>query len=162
MEAISVAASIAGLVGIAGQAISGVIKLDGFIQDVKELDGRTESLTKEARSLAITLNHVKSLLESLGGAPAQSDTSPWNAKVAELSLHLKDCHNDLVEWTSPADARPRHSSKRQRIIDAIRNRRLREISGIESKIERHRSQLSVDLGALTRYTAVGNEGSNCD
>ncbi|KAK2063587.1 hypothetical protein LY76DRAFT_601688 [Colletotrichum caudatum] len=61
MEAVSAAASIAGLLSVTGHVISGLVKLNDFVQSARELRIRTESLEAKVGLLSGTLAENKRL-----------------------------------------------------------------------------------------------------
>ncbi|KAK0372455.1 hypothetical protein CLIM01_10197 [Colletotrichum limetticola] len=148
MEAVSAAASVAGLLSVAGHVINGLVKLNAFIQDLKEADARAQRLTLEAQLLSQTIIDFKSLLNTLDEKALDESQVFWVQHFATFSSRLEDCVQDLNTWTEfyrPGDG---SSSKRQKIIEGISNKRSREISEMESKLARHRSQIVLNMSTI--------------
>ncbi|KAK1473918.1 hypothetical protein CCUS01_05508 [Colletotrichum cuscutae] len=148
MEAVSAAASVAGLLSVAGHVLNGLVKLNAFIQDLKEADARAQRLTAEAHLLSQTLIDFKSLLNKLDEKALNGSRLLWVQQFATFSSRLEDCVRDLDTWTESYRPEDGPSSKRQKIIEGISNKRSREISEMESKLARHRSQIVLDMNTI--------------
>ncbi|EXF79572.1 hypothetical protein CFIO01_03689 [Colletotrichum fioriniae PJ7] len=154
MEAVSAAASVAGLLSVAGHVLNGLVKLNAFIQDMKEADGRAQRLTTEARLLTKTLTDFKSLLNTLDEKTLAESRLFWEQYFNTFSSRLEDCVRDLDAWTDTYQP-DGPSSKRRKIMDGLSNKRGREISGMESKLARHRSQIVLDLNTMNAWISLG-------
>ncbi|EXF79573.1 hypothetical protein CFIO01_03690 [Colletotrichum fioriniae PJ7] len=140
MEAVSAAASIAGLLSVAGHVVNGLIKLNGFVQAAKEMDIRTESLNAKVGLLSETLEDVKALLHAYERNISSIVETSWESNIATLRSHLVRCGKDLDEWSKSHKTVGKSTSKRQKFLDIIQNKRLRGISDMENKLTAHRSQ----------------------
>ncbi|OHE92842.1 hypothetical protein CORC01_11848 [Colletotrichum orchidophilum] len=148
MEAVSAAASVAGLLSVAGHVLSGLVKLNAFIQDVKEADARAQRLTTEAGLLSKTLIDFQSLLNTLDEKALDENRPFWVQHFALFCSRLEDCAQDLDAWTKSHRPGDVQSSKRRKIIDGIQNKRSQELSEMESKLARHRSQIVLDMNTI--------------
>ncbi|KAK1708286.1 hypothetical protein BDP67DRAFT_525454 [Colletotrichum lupini] len=154
MEAVSAAASVAGLLSVAGHVLNGLVKLNAFIQDLKEADARAQRLTAEAHLLSQTLIDFKSLLNKLDEKALDGSRLLWVQQFATFSSRLEDCVRDLDTWTESYRPEDGPSSKRQKIIEGISNKRSREISEMESKLARHRSQIVLDMNTINGWMSL--------
>ncbi|KAF4778351.1 hypothetical protein HER10_EVM0003480 [Colletotrichum scovillei] len=148
MEAVSAAASVAGLLSVAGHVLNGLVKLNGFIQDLKEADERAQRLTAEAHLLSQTLLDFKSLLNTLDEKALDANRPFWVQHFAIFCSRLKDCNHDLDTWTESHRTGDGSSSKRRKIMDGMTNKKGRDISEMESKLARHRSQIVLDMNTI--------------
>ncbi|KAK1635016.1 hypothetical protein BDP81DRAFT_395490 [Colletotrichum phormii] len=154
MEAVSAAASIAGLLSIAGHVVNGLIKLNDFVQAAKEMDIRTESLNAKVGLLSETLEDVNALLQTYERSlPSIVETS-WEPNIATLRSHLVRCGKDLDEWSKSYKSVKKSTSKRRKFLDIIQNKRLRGISDMEIKLTAHRSQLIFDISVLNAASSL--------
>ncbi|KXH38446.1 hypothetical protein CNYM01_09582 [Colletotrichum nymphaeae SA-01] len=154
MEAVSAAASIAGLLSVAGHVVNGLIKLNGFVQAAKEMDIRTESLNTKVGLLSETLEEIKALLQAYEKNLASIIETSWELNIATLRSHLVRCGKDLDEWSKSHKSVGKSTSKRQKFLDIIQNKRLRGISDMETKLMAHRSQLICDIGVLNAASSM--------
>ncbi|KAI3549407.1 hypothetical protein CSPX01_02515 [Colletotrichum filicis] len=136
MEAVSAAASIAGLLSVAGHVVSGLIKLNDFVLAAKEMDIGTESLNAKVGLLSETLEDVKTLLQTYERNLASIVETSWESNIATLRSHLS------------YKSVKRSTSKRRKFLDIIQNKRLRGISDMETKLTAHRSELICDISVL--------------
>ncbi|KAL2872958.1 hypothetical protein SGCOL_011905 [Colletotrichum sp. CLE4] len=150
MEAVSAAASVAGLLSVAGHVLNGLVKLNAFIQDFREANARAQRLTAEADLLSQTLIDFKSLLKKLDENALDENRPFWVQQFATFSSRLENCDRDLNLDTWTELYRPAYgpTSKRRRIVGGISNKRGRDFLEMESKLARHRSQIVLDMGTI--------------
>ncbi|KAK1475350.1 hypothetical protein CABS01_03627 [Colletotrichum abscissum] len=154
MEAVSAAASIAGLLSVAGHVVNGLIKLNGFVQAAKDMDIRTESLNAKVGLLSETLEDIKALLQAYEKNLASIIETSWEPNISTLRSHLVRCGKDLDEWSKSYKSVGKSTSKRRKFLDNIQNKRLRGISDMEIKLTAHRSQLIFDLSVLNAASSM--------
>ncbi|KAK5740128.1 hypothetical protein LTR17_004840 [Elasticomyces elasticus] len=95
MEAVAAAASIAGLVALAGQCISGAEKMISFCNEVRTAEWRVMRLKEDVNSLLRSLQDAAELCERLEhDIPAIGA----QAKITSLQCHLDDCNKALAGW----------------------------------------------------------------
>ncbi|KAF6833017.1 hypothetical protein CPLU01_05813 [Colletotrichum plurivorum] len=63
MEAVAAASSIVGLIAVAGSVMDGVIKLNGLVQDMQDMDERAKTLGEEVRLFTQSLEHSETALK---------------------------------------------------------------------------------------------------
>ncbi|KZL80000.1 hypothetical protein CI238_07291 [Colletotrichum incanum] len=148
MEAVSAAASIAGLLSVTGHVINGIVKLNDFIQTAQELEIRTESVSTKVELLSGTLAELEAMLQNLEKTPATRNRFSWESNITTLRSHLVRCGKDIDEWIRSSTAAKNSTSKRRRFLDIIQNKRLRGVADMESKLIHHRSQLILDISTL--------------
>lgn len=149
MEAVSAAASIAGLLSVAGHVVNGVVKLNAIVQDMKDIDDRAKSLGKEVELLTRTLDELKSVLHTLEGCFVTRNRASWESNTATINSHLIQCCSEVEQWTVSIRSIRNPQSTRRKIIDMFQKRRQRELSNVEAKLESHRLQLGLDIGTLS-------------
>ena len=69
MEALGAASSIAGLLGLVGQSINGIIKLRGFVKNVKAAPKTISTFLRDVDSFQQSLSQTQNLLEQLPPNP---------------------------------------------------------------------------------------------
>ena len=95
MEALAAASSIAGLLSLTGQCISGAQKLVSFYQDIATASKAVTAFMKDINSLLRSLHDTESLLRSIEEkAPQAFDV----IHLTTLKLQLEDCDNDVKMW----------------------------------------------------------------
>ncbi|KAK2046434.1 hypothetical protein LZ31DRAFT_629912 [Colletotrichum somersetense] len=154
MEAVSAAASIAGLLSVTGHVISGLVKLNDFVQSARELRIRTESLEAKVGLLSGTLAEVKAMLHTFEKTPARRNWDAWESSTVTLRSHLVRCGKDLDEWARSSTFANTSVSRRRKFLDIIQNKRLRGLADMESKLTHHRSQLILDIGTLNAASSL--------
>ncbi|KAI3549409.1 hypothetical protein CTAM01_02663 [Colletotrichum tamarilloi] len=117
MEAVSAAASIAGLLSVAGHVLTGLVKLNAFIQDVKEAGARAQRLTKEAVVFSTILIDFNSLLNTLDEKVVANNQSFLVPHCDRSRSHLEECLQYLNAWTVSQRSEDEKPSKRRMIID---------------------------------------------
>ena len=145
MEAIGAASSIAGLVGLAGQCVSGIITLKNFYSDMASACTTISHFLRDLNALLTALSQVEEVCRKI--------TDPVsNFVISPLYIHLEDCKKDVFKWLETArDLRPACDKGRrawfkkfwvagnQNAVDSIR----REIS-------RHQQGIALNLLILGR------------
>ena len=150
MEVVAAVSSIAGIVGLVGQSIDGVIKLRNFFVDVSSASKTVELLLQDLSYLLRVLYDVEKLLcmFSASDDPGESDSS-----VATLQVQLKDCCNDTFKWLRTAgDLRPDPDSKMRmkwskRLWVGVNQK---SVKSIRDEIGTHKQTIGVSLSILGR------------
>ncbi|KAK1447520.1 hypothetical protein CMEL01_09359 [Colletotrichum melonis] len=155
MEAVSAAASIAGLLSVAGHVLTGLVKLNAFIQDAKEAGTRAQRLTKETDIFCTTLVDFNSLLNTLDEKVVASNQSFLLPHCDRSRSRLEECLQYLDAWTVSQQSEDEKSSKRRVIIDGTQNKSIREMLELEAKLSHHRSQVGLDMGAINIGLSLG-------
>jgi hypothetical protein len=102
MEALATASSIAGLLSLAGNCISGAQNLRSLYQDIATASQTVQSFFKDLNSLIRTLEDVRNFLEkiqSLAPTLVLDDVS-----LTTLKLQLEDCDSDVFSWLRAAQS----------------------------------------------------------
>jgi hypothetical protein len=99
MEALATASSIAGLLSLAGQCVSGTQNLYSLYRDIAAISHTVEAFMKDVNGLLRTLEDVKALLEKIQRqAPGLAD----EVSLTSLKLQLEDCNHDIGSWLRTA------------------------------------------------------------
>ncbi|KAH6662274.1 hypothetical protein B0J14DRAFT_571142 [Halenospora varia] len=91
MEALATAASIAGVLSLAGQTIDGIVKLNSFFSDVSSPSRTIERFLQSLNQLIKLIEDVKSLLSSVAENGA-------DFKIAAIEIQLDDCSKEVYRW----------------------------------------------------------------
>ena len=94
MEAVAAVSSIAGIISLAGQALSGIVKLRGFFNEYASASKSIDRFLRNLNSLLQTLEDVKEIAVKL------ENVEGFNAKsvLASLEIQLEDCARDVYDW----------------------------------------------------------------
>ena len=92
MSVVAEAASVAGLVSLAGQAVQATSRLYAFIKAYKELSFETEALLKELAYLRDVLDGIAAVAEATSSA--NNDVTP---AIRRLHGGLQRCRETIVE-----------------------------------------------------------------
>ena len=101
MEALAAASSVAGLLSLAGQCVSGAQNLHSLYRDIGAISHTVETFMKDVNGLLRTLEDVKALLEKI------QHQAPWLAdevSLTSLKLQLEDCDHDISLWLRTAQS----------------------------------------------------------
>ena len=145
MEAIAAAASIAGIITLAAQAIDGLQKLHIFFTDVSTASRTVARLLSDINSLIGVLHNIDTVLN-------QAEAQSRNQNFAQLDIKLEDCAKDVVIWLTTAKALRPGGDKGGRAW--MRRAKLAGkgeiISRIREEIGRHRQALCLSLAVFGR------------
>lgn len=94
MEVLAVGASVAGLLSLAGQCITGAQALRDLYRDISLASRTLDAFLKDIDAMIGTLNDVVRLLRTA----TDSDPGPY----ASLSVYLEDCKRDIQMWLANA------------------------------------------------------------
>ena len=147
MEAVAVAASIAGIITVVGQSIDGLIKFSDFFSDISSASKIITRLLNDINSLIQVLEEIRNVFEQ-----AQAQRSGQN--LASLDLKLEDCAKDVQVWLATARLlRPGGSDSGAKAW--LRKFRLAvnstAIQTIREEIGRHKQTLCLSLEVFGRY-----------
>jgi hypothetical protein len=150
MEALGAAASIAGLVSLAGQLLTLAAELRGFFNDVAKAPKNIEDFLKELNNLIRTLEGTKNLCERV---EKQNSAEQIELSVASLKIQLEDCSKDISSWIIIARKyyigdRIGYMMKFKKFwVAANKN----AVLDIRSQIQTHCQFISTSLEVLGRY-----------
>ena len=158
MDIVAVAASIAGILGLVGQSINGIIQLKGFFSDVASASRTIERFLRDINSLLHVLHDVDRLFSQLS---ASEFSGTARANSASLLVELEDCHNDVFEWLKLArDLRPASNRGRKswfkRFWIGVNQASLKNI---RMELERHRQAIQLNLAVIGRYSSERDQTS---
>ena len=101
MEALATASSVAGLLSLAGQCVSGAQSLCSLYQDIVAASHTVENFVKDVNGLLRTLQDVKALLEKIQNqAPSLID----GISLTSLKIQLEDCNDEIGLWLRTAQS----------------------------------------------------------
>lgn len=92
MSGIAEAASIVGIVGVAGQTIQSASALYSFCKTYRHVESDLGRISNDVERLNVILVQLERLLTNLSAA-AHTETS---IRAAEYQIHA--CKNDLADW----------------------------------------------------------------
>lgn len=101
MEALAATSSVAGLLSLAGQCISGAQNLCSLYRDITAISRTVESFMKDVNGLLRTLEDVKILLEKI---ELQAAWLADEVSLTSLKLQLEDCDRDIGLWLRTAQS----------------------------------------------------------
>ena len=147
MEAIAAAASIAGIITLAAQAIDGLQKLHGFFNDVSAGSKAISRLLSEINALITVLQNIDHVLYQV-----ESQRSK-NQNFASLDIKLEDCTKDVGSWLQLAkELKPGEGKGGRAWVRRARLAAKGEVVGrIRDEIGRHRQALCLSLAVFGRF-----------
>ena len=148
MEAIAVAASIAGLLSLAGQCVNGAETLKNLFAEVGATSKTIDAFLQDINSLLRTLHDVEELVEAMSRATEHTDSS---LDAASLQIQLEDCLRSIASWLRTAkDIKPISGngakSWARRFWIAVNKE---SMSSIRKEISRRRIEISTSLLILS-------------
>lgn len=146
-EAVGLAASVAGLVGLAGQVLRGGLFIQQFFEDVRDAPAEVLDLRDELELFACVANDTKTLLQRASETLASLDTSNFSRSLERCERILKEIGNKFTRYT----VNKKHDKKLwwERLKVASRKKALGEYL---RRLQGAKGQLLVVQSNLTQYT----------
>jgi hypothetical protein len=149
MEVVAAVSSIAGILGFAGQTITGIIRLNDFFQDCRSASKTIDQFLRELDTLKQTIEQVHGLtskLDDRGGSALQGT-------LASLQIQLEDCNIDIDRWVEEAKKSLSFFGRRvksafKKFLVAVNKK---SIKGIFTEIRIYRENISLKLSIIGRY-----------
>jgi len=150
MDVVTVAASIAGILGLAGQSINGIIQLRGLFLDVASASRTIERFLRDINSLLHVLHDLERLFSHLSAS--EFDGTP-STNSASLQVELEDCRRDVFDWLKIArDLRPASNKGRKSWFKMFWiGINQDSVDNIRVELERHRRAIQLNLAVIGRY-----------
>ena len=151
MDAVGAAASVAGLLGLVGQCLDGILKLRQFFELTKRAPKMVKGLMEELVALDSILEQVRTLLKSIQDRHQNLVPAP-SILLDELREHIRSCEQDARYWAGVAqDLNPGswtglRAFFRKAKIAAGQNL----FSEFGNRIADHQRKISVGLSVLGR------------
>ena len=158
MEVVSAAASIAGILSLAGQSINGIIQLRGFFSDIASASRTIERFLRDISSLLRVLHDVEHLFSQLSTSEFDGIT---RTNSASLQVELEDCQKDVFQWLRlardlrPASNRGRKSWFKRFWIGVSQA----AVNDIRVELGRHRHAIQLNLTVIGRYSTEPRQNS---
>ncbi len=151
MEAVGAAASVAGILGLVGQCLDGILKLRAFFESTKRAPKTIKGLMEELAALDSILEQVRTLVKGI--QDRQRDLGPAPSTLLdELRDHVRSCEQDACEWArvakdlDPGSWTGLKAFFRKAKVAAGQNL----FSEFRNKIADHQRKISVGLSVLGR------------
>lgn len=145
MEAIAAAASIAGIITVAAQAIDGLQTLHNFFTDISSASKTVSRLLSDINSLIAVLHNIDNVLH-------QVERQREDQNFAQLDIKVDDCTKDVKIWLETAkDLRPAGDKGGRAWVRRARLAAKGEVVGrIREEIGRHKQALCLSLAVFGR------------
>ncbi|KAB5566983.1 hypothetical protein GE09DRAFT_1219230 [Coniochaeta sp. 2T2.1] len=151
MEAVGAAASIAGLLGLVGQSIDGLVKLRRFFIFAKDAPAKLKELIEDIAALRDTLDQTQKVLKGL-----QDDylypTHLHRELLDELIASVTLCERDVTAWDK--NARDSNTGTWKGVKAFFRKAKLAAdkdwFDELREKIAGHQRRVSLSLSVLGR------------
>lgn len=145
MEAVAAAASIAGIITLAAQAIDGLQTLHSFFTEISTASKTINRLLSDINSLITILHNIDDVLH-------QVERQRKNQNFAQLDIKVEDCSKDVKVWLETAKAlRPGSERGGRSWVRRARLAAKGEVLGrIKEEIGRHRQALCLSLAVFGR------------
>jgi hypothetical protein len=163
MEAVGAAASLAGILAFAGQAIDGIIQLRAFFKDVSLATRRTGELLDNIESLSDTLSDIQKLVSKIEEKSKDKPSTEAEFNTSILQLQVKACAEDVVGWvkaTKKADPRSEKGLRAffRKVKIAVDKSGFEEL---ERKISSHQQRIGISLSILGRCVPILTYQDSC-
>jgi hypothetical protein len=147
MEALGAASSVAGILSLVGQSIDGIIKLRGFVKDVKNASKTLDNFLRDVDSFQGSLSQIQQLLVQL---PKEQSIVTAQLDLQSLNWQLKTCRDDIKEWLHLANSLDLGSSGRiETFFKKLRVAVNKDgFSEFHRQIGRHQRGLNISLSVL--------------
>jgi hypothetical protein len=148
MEVVAAMSSIVGILGFAGQAITGITRLNDFFLDCRSASKTADRFLKELESLKQAVEQVEGLLKALD----HRDVSAVQGTFASLQIQLEDCKSDVDGWVAQAEkSRPSFGrgakSAFKKFLVAVNKNSIKDVF---TEIAVHRDNISLKLSIIGR------------
>ncbi|KAK5732019.1 hypothetical protein LTR17_010855 [Elasticomyces elasticus] len=141
MEVVAGAASIAGLIGLPGQCISGAEKMISFCNQVRLAELHADRLKGDVNSLLRSLQDAAGLLERL---EHDDPAIGAQAKISSLRYHLDDCDRAFSGWLAIVKKlQQKDRAKWFKQVWAAMNKPMRD--DLHNELRRRRNEISLTL-----------------
>lgn len=143
MEVVAATASVAGILTLVGQTISGVKKLSDFYSDVSTASRTACHLLRDVNALLKVLFDIQTLA---GRLPTIFD----DLQIASLRILLEDCSQDVQRWIlAVIETYPVPKSGTKAYLRKIKiGMNKKKIEDIRIEIDRNRQALTISLAVL--------------
>jgi septation ring formation regulator EzrA len=145
MAGLGEAASIAGLISLAGQTIQATSKLYTFFQTYKTIHTQFERTGQELESLEDVLRQIERVITN---ATVKGST-PIDV-IVTLEARVKECRDDIEKWTKKVELLGLDGAKStKRVITKLKVTADKAyFTRVREQLCFHRSQINLSLGVL--------------
>lgn len=146
MEAVAAAASVAGILTLVGQSISGLVELKRFYASLETASRTVDKFIQDINSLLRSLHGIDEIL-------AKCPRGTADVHIASLRVQVEECSKDVFDWLRTArDMRPATNEGSRAWFKKFRFAASKgEVIDIELEISRHRHALNTSLALIGRY-----------
>ena len=141
------ASSVAGILSLVGQSIDGIIKLRGFVKDVKNSQTTVNSFVRDVDSFEGSLWQIEKLIVQL---PQEQPVVKEQIDLETLQWQLQGCQSDIKRWLDVANhLEPGSSRNAEAFFKKLRIAVNKDgFSEFHSQIARHQLGLNISLSIL--------------
>jgi hypothetical protein len=116
MDAVAAIASVVGILSFAGQALQGLMVLEGFLKDASQSQQKMAKLLRELGGLKAALEQITSLMGLIKDRNQQNriDDRTMQEMISPLEkLHaaIEQCHKEVDDWVSKLSGGSPRSNK---------------------------------------------------
>jgi hypothetical protein len=144
-EAAGLAASVAGLVGLAGQVLRGGLFIKQFFEDVSEAPDEVLDLRDELELFAFIVRDTEKLLQRASETRLSIDTTNFLRTLERCAQIVKDIRDRLVQCVGNAGENTSSWWKRLKVVS-----RKKALGDYMRRLERAKGQLLVVQSNLTQ------------
>jgi hypothetical protein len=144
-EAVALAASIAGLVGLAGQVLQGSLFIQEFFEDMCDAPAEVLDLRDELELFTFVASDTNKLLQTASQTYLSIDTSNFTRTLERCDSLVKEIGNKLVQYAGNPGQHRRLWWKRLKVAS-----RKKTLSDYMVRLERAKGLLLVVQSNLTQ------------
>lgn len=154
MEVVAAVSSIAGIVALAGQILSGIVALQGVFDAFTQASRTITKFISALKSLLDSVQDVKDLVLKL----EQAKTFIAKSILTSLQVQLEDCSKDVAQWVKVANSSQPKSGKPSSFDTVLKKflvaLKKDSFDGIFKEITGHKDNISIKLSVIGRYVYV--------
>jgi len=152
MEAVAAASSIIGILGVIGQSVSGLAKLQKFFDEYERAPHLVKKLKRDISGLETTLLEVQEVVQLFQKAENVNSSEILKTSTATLDKQVKLCSDDIKLWVKETeDLNPKLKSGFKTFFTRLKFAMLgaERFQAFASDVIKHRQSIGNSLSLLT-------------
>lgn len=154
MEVVAAISSIAGIVALTGQILSGIVTLQGVFDAFSQASRTITKFVSALKSLLDSVQDVKDLVLKL----ERANTLIAKSILLSLQIQLEDCLKDVDQWVKVAGSSQPKSGKPSSFDTVLKKflvaLKKDSFDGIFKEIADHKDNISIKLSVIGRHLNI--------
>lgn len=149
MEVVGAAASVAGIVAFAGQALGGLITIKTLVEAIKDAPKGFITILSDIEALEGTLRAMSSLIEKTSAISVVN--LELSSMIGIVHSHLKTCCAEVSSWNAEIAEKQVHPQPWRSFVKRVAHVGHKDsLEKLAKRISGQQSTLSLDLSTLGR------------